>query len=80
METVSNILNALRFFSLLLAALVWFVVSLVGWLKARARREDQPAPWRRWRVSLILSAIVLVLISFLYVGFLVLMATALSHM
>lgn len=80
METLKNILTVLNFFSLLIAALAWLIVSLLGFLKAKACREEQPDRFRKWRVSLIASAIVAGVVTALYAGFITLMAVSLAHM
>ena len=68
------------FFALPAAAVIWFVVSLVGFFKAKALREEQPDRFRRWRNNLIASAVTAFILVSLCVGIVVLLMAAVAHM
>ena len=80
MEAFIGNLIVFLFFALPAAAVIWFVVSLVGFFKARARREAQPDRFKGWRRSLIASAIVAFILVGLCLGILLLLVAALAHM
>ena len=68
------------FFALPAAAVIWFLASLIGFFVTRRQREEQPDRFKRWRRSLIASAIVAIVFVAIFVGILVLLVAALSHM
>ena len=68
------------YFALPAAAVVWFVVSLVGFFKARAQREAQPDRFKGWRRSLIASAVTAGVLVALCLGILLLLMAAVAHM
>ena len=68
------------FFALPAASVIWFVASLIGFFVTRRQREEQPDRFKRWRRSLIASAIVAIVFVAIFVGILVLLVAALSHM
>ncbi len=80
METLKGILTVLTFFSLLIAAAILFIVSLVNYLKAKSQREAQPDRYRQCRRNLIASAIAAGAVTALYIGFIALMTVSLAHM
>ncbi len=71
---------AFFYLGLPVAAVIWFVVSLVGFLKHRTRREEDPDRYAAWRRSLIASAIAAVVLAGLCVGIIALLASAVAHM
>ena len=68
------------FFALPAAAVIWFVASLIGFFKAKPQREEQPERFRKWRISLIASAITAGVLVALCVGIVVLLMAAVAHM
>ena len=80
MEEIGGQLLVFYFFALPTAAVIWFLVSLVEFLQLRPRREEQPDRFRRWRRSLIASAIVAGVLVVLCVGILVTLAAAVAYM
>ncbi len=80
MEEIGGHLLVFYFFALPTAAVIWFLVSLVEFLQLRPRREEQPDRFRRWRRSLIASAIVAGVLLALCVGIVVLLAVSVAHM
>ena len=80
MEEIGGHLLVFYFFALPTAAVIWFLVSLVEFLQLRPRREEQPDRFRRWRRSLIASAIVAGVLLALCVGIVVLLAISVAHM
>ena len=80
MERFIGMLISFLFFALPAAAVIWFVVSLVGFFKARERREAQPDRFRAWRRSLVASAITAGVLVGLCVGILLLLMAAVAHM
>lgn len=80
MEEIGGQLLVFYFFALPTAAVIWFLVSLVEFLQLRPRREEQPDRFRRWRRSLIASAIVAGVLLALCVGIVVLLAVSVAHM
>ena len=68
------------FFALPASAVVWFIVSLVGFFMARKQKEEQPDRFRRWRRSLVASAIVAGVLVAICVGIIALLVAALAHM
>ena len=77
---MSGDLIVFLFFALPAASAVWFIVSLVGFFQARARREAQPDRFTAWRRSLVASAIVAGVLVGLCIGILLLLAAAVAHM
>ena len=71
---------AFFYLGLPVAAVIWFVVSLVGFLKHRTRREEDPDRYAAWRRSLIASAIAAVVLAGLCVSIIALLASAVAHM
>ena len=71
---------AFFYLGLPVAAVIWFVVSLVGFLKHRTRREEDPDQYVAWRRSLIASAITAAVLVGLCVGILLLLMAAVAHM
>lgn len=80
MESVLSRLIGFSFVALPAAAVIWFLVSLVGYLQARPHREDQPERIRAWRRSLIASAITAGVLVALCGGIVALLAAAVAHM
>ena len=80
MEAFLGDLIIFLFFALPASAVIWFVVSLVGFFMARKQREEQPDRFKRWRRSLIASAIVAGVLVAFCVGIIVLLVAALAHM
>jgi len=80
MESVMSHLLVFSFFALPAAAVVWFLVSLTGYLQARPHREDQPDRVRAWRRSLVASAVTVGVLLALCGGIVALLATAVAHM
>ncbi len=80
MEEIGGHLLVFYLFALPTAAVIWFLVSLVEFLQLRPRREEQPDRFRRWRRSLIASAIVAGVLLALCVGIVVLLAVSVAHM
>ena len=68
------------FFALPAASVIWFLVSLVGFFQARPQREQQPDRFRRWRRSLIASAITAAVLVGICVGIIALLVAAVAHM
>ena len=68
------------FFALPVASVIWFVASLVGFFVTRRKREEQPDRFKRWRRSLIASAIVAAVLVSICVGILVMLVAAVAHM
>ena len=68
------------FFALPAASVIWFVVSLVGFFVTRRQREEQPDRFKRWRRSLIASAVTAAVLVGICVGILVMLVAALAHM
>ena len=80
MERIAGFLIVFFYFALPAAAVIWFVVSLVGFLKHRTRREEDPDRYVAWRRSLIASAITAAVLVGLCVGILLLLMAAVAHM
>ena len=80
MEAFLGDLIIFLFFALPASAVIWFIVSLVGFFAARKQREEQPDRFKRWRRSLIASAIVAGVLVAFCVGIIVLLVAALAHM
>lgn len=80
MERIAGFLIVFFYFALPAAAVIWFVVSLVGFLKHRTRREEDPDWYVAWRRSLIASAITAAVLVGLCVGILLLLMAAVAHM
>lgn len=80
MERIIGFLIVFFYYALPVAAVVWFVVSLVGFLKARARREEDPDRYAAWRRNLIASAIAAVVLVGLCVGIFLMLVAAVAHM
>lgn len=80
MERFIGDLIVFLFFALPAAAVVWLAVSLVGFCKAKPRREAQPDRFRAWRRSLVASAITAGVLVGLCVGILLLLMAAVAHM
>ena len=80
MEAFLGDLIIFGFFALPVGAAIWFVVSLVGFLRSKSQRGEQPERYRKWRVSLVASAVVAGVLVTLFVGILLLLAAAVAHM
>ena len=80
MERFIGVLIVFLFFARPAAAVVWLAVSLVGFCKAKPRREAQPDRSRAWRRSLVASAITAGVLVGLCVGILLLLMSAVAHM
>ncbi len=80
MERFVGQLIPFLFFALPAAAVIWFVVSLVGFFKARAQREAQPDRFKGWRRSLVASAVTAGVLVALCLGILLLLMAAVAHM
>ena len=80
MERIAGFLIIFFYFALPAAAVIWFVVSLVGFLKHRTRREEDPDGFVAWRRSLIASAITTAVLVGLCMGIIALLASAVAHM
>ena len=80
MEKFIGDLIIFLYFALPAAAVVWFVVSLVGFFQARAQREAQPDRFKGWRRSLIASAVTAGVLVALCLGILLLLMAAVAHM
>ena len=80
MEKFIGDLIIFLYFALPAAAVVWFVVSLVGFFKVRAQREAQPDRCKGWRRSLIASAVTAGVLVGLCLGILLLLMAAVAHM
>ena len=68
------------FFALPAASVIWFVASLIGFFVTRRQREEQPDRFKRWKRSLIASAIAAIVFVAIFVGILVMLVAALAHM
>ena len=68
------------FFALPAASVIWFVASLIGFFVTRRQREEEPDRFKRWRRSLVVSAIVTVVFVAIFVGILVMLVAAVAHM
>ncbi len=84
-NAIVGYLIAFSFFALPTGAVIWFLTSLVGFCVIKARRRKDPARYsdrqqRRWRNSLIASAIVAAILVAMCVGILALLAAAVAHM
>ena len=77
---IISFLVVISFYALPIAAVIWFLVSLVGYLQAKPQRTLQPDRFMAWRRSLIASAIVAGVLLALFVGILVLLAAAVAYM
>lgn len=77
---IISFLVVISFYDLPIAAVIWFLVSLVGYLQAKPQRTLQPDRFMAWRRSLIASAIVAGVLLALFVGILVLLAAAVAYM
>ena len=80
MERFIGELIVFLYFALPAAAVIWFIVSLVGFFKTMVRREEAPDRFVAWRRSLIASAITAVVLVGLCVGILLLLMAAVAHM
>ena len=80
MERIAGFLIVFFYFALPAAAVIWFVVSLVGFLKHRTRREEDPDGFVAWRRSLIASAIAATVLVGLCVGIYLMLVAAVAHM
>ena len=80
MDNIISLLQIIIFFALPVGAIIWFVVSLVGFFVNRPKRAEQPDRFKRWRRSLIASAITAGVVVGIIVGILALLAVAVSHM
>ena len=68
------------FFALPAASVIWFLASLIGFFVTRRQREEEPDRFKRWRRSLVVSAIVTVVFVAIFVGILVMLVAAVAHM
>ena len=68
------------FFALPAASVIWFVASLIGFFVTRRHREEQPDRFKRWRRSLIASAVAAIVFVAIFVAILVMLVAALAHM
>lgn len=68
------------FFALPAASVIWFLASLIGFFVTRRQREEEPDRFKRWRRSLVASAIVAVVFVAIFVGILVMLVAAVAHM
>ncbi len=80
MERIAGFLIVFFYFALPAAAVVWFAVSLVGFLRARARREAEPDRFRAWRRSLVASAVTAAVLVGFCVGIYLMLVAAVAHM
>ena len=84
-ETIVAFLVVFGFFALPAAAVIWFIVSLVGHIVVKSRRRQDPERYtetqqRAWRRSLIASAIVAAVLVAFCVGIVLLLVQAVAHM
>ncbi len=68
------------FFALPAASVIWFLASLIGFFVTRRQREEEPDRFKRWRRSLVASAIAAVVFVAIFVGILVMLVAAVAHM
>ena len=80
MERIAGFLIIFFYFALPAAAVVWFVVSLVGFFRSRTLREAQPDRFRAWQRSLIASAVTAAVLVGLCVGIYLMLVAAVAHM
>lgn len=68
------------FFALPAASVIWLIASLIGFFATRRQRAEEPDRFKRWKRSLIASAIAAIVFVAIFVGILVMLVAAVAHM